>query len=77
MLRILFIALMLYLAYKVIFRLIIPIYKTTRQVKKGFQDMQQKMDEQMRQQQNTHATNASPKNNGEPVGDYIDFEEIK
>jgi hypothetical protein len=68
---------MIYLAYKVIFHLIIPIYKTTRQVKKGFQDMQQKMNDHMQQQQNQSAGNNPGQSKNEPAGDYIDFEEIK
>jgi Sec-independent protein translocase protein TatA len=78
MLRLLFIVLMIYLTYKVIFHLVIPIYKTTRQVKKGFREMQ----EQMRKQQQNQSSNQTPgqastTSKKEPAGDYIDFEEIK
>ncbi|MBA2500796.1 MAG: hypothetical protein H0V30_13805 [Chitinophagaceae bacterium] len=82
MLRLLFILLMIYLTYKVIFHLVIPIYKTTRQVKKGFREMQEQMNEQMRKQQQNQSSNQTPgqastTSKKEPAGDYIDFEEIK
>ena len=82
MLRIILIAFLIYLAYKVIFHLVIPIYRTTRQVKKGFREMQEQMNEQMRQQQqgqtSTYSQEQSSSNNKKaPAEDYIDFEEIK
>ena len=82
MLRIILIALMIYLAYKVIFHLIIPVYRTTKQVKKGFREMQDQMNEQMRQQQQRQTTGHSQEpspgyEKNAPAEDYIDFEEIK
>lgn len=82
MLRIILIALMIYLAYKVIFHLVIPIYRTTKQVKKGFREMQEQMDQQMRQQQQGQSSaytqeQSSSYNKKAPAEDYIDFEEIK
>lgn len=68
----------LYLVYKLIFDFIIPIYHTTKQVKQKVGEMQQKMNEQMAQQQaqpfnetnNSHSPKAEKK-------DYIEFEEVK
>ena len=82
MLRIILIALMIYLAYRVIFHLVIPIYRTTKQVKKGFREMQEQMNEQMRQQQQGQSSaytqeQSSSYNKKAPAEDYIDFEEIK
>lgn len=82
MLRIILIALMIYLAYRVIFHLVIPIYRTTKQVKKGFREMQEQMNEQMRQQQQGQSSaytqeQSSANNKKAPAEDYIDFEEIK
>ena len=73
--------------YQFVFKLVIPIYRTTRQVKRSFREMQERM--------NTHA-NGQTYNNGQPyqgvnghnqqndtapketkTGEYIDFEEIK
>jgi hypothetical protein len=61
-----------YLAYQLVFKFILPIYRTTRQVKRGFNEMKERM--------NGHAPDeaapkATPK--GKPIGDYIDFEEVK
>jgi hypothetical protein len=74
---VLFYGFLLYLLYRLVFNFIIPIYKTTRQVKKSFRDMH----EQMRQQTEGQATQQktqSPKNSSNSkVGDYIDFEEVK
>ena len=74
----LFYGFLVYLAYRLIFNFIIPIYKTTRQVKKSFRDMQ----EQMRQHTdpyNQQATKNTPsqKTATGKKEDYIDFEEVK
>ncbi|HYK54964.1 MAG TPA: hypothetical protein VEV15_00675 [Flavisolibacter sp.] len=62
--------------YKLVFNFIIPVYRTTKQVKKGFKEM----NERMRQAegfppQNTQAQ--KPKAEGTKPGEYIDFEEVK
>lgn len=80
-------ALLAWFLYQLIFKLVIPVYKTTRQIKKGFREMQEKMSfgsaqdaEYQRQQQaytsqkNQHAGSQTQK---APSGDYIDFEEVK
>jgi hypothetical protein len=78
MIRVLLFAIFAYFLYRFVFDFIIPIYKTTKHVKKGFKDMNKKMNEQ-RDQQNGFQQN--PSSNGstkkQPAGDYIDFEEIK
>ena len=65
----------LYLLYKLIFDFIIPVANTTKQVKKQFGDMYQKMN-QFNEEQKTQnsATAAKAKPNKE---DYIDYEEVK
>ena len=78
-LRLAFELFVLYLIYKLIFELIIPLAKTTKQVKKQFGDMNAQMQEKMNQQQkngnyNTRDTPVQPKSKNE---DYIDFEEVK
>src|SRR5690606_35399314 len=81
MLRIILIALLIYLAYKFIFHLVIPVYKTTKQVKNGFREMQEQMNEEMNRQQNGQPNSQPSEPPGfskkEPAGDYFDFEEIK
>jgi hypothetical protein len=68
-----------YVLYKLVVDFVIPIYRTTRRVKKSFREMQQKMQEQ--QQNGGAGYNGAPaekmKEGREPLGDYIDFEEVK
>jgi sortase (surface protein transpeptidase) len=69
----------LYLLYKLVFDFIIPVYNTTKQVKKQFGDMQQHMQEQVKQQQQTQYTQKTTTTQPRPSknDDYIDYEEIK
>ena len=70
-------AILAYVLYQFIFKLVIPVYFATRKIKKGFREMQSKMQEQ--QQQQGFTPQASP-SNPEPkkkAGDYIDFEEVR
>lgn len=70
---------LLYILYKLIVDFIIPIYKTTKTVKKQFGEMNAKMQEQMNsynQQQNAQGT-TRPKEESVKKEDYIDYEEIK
>jgi hypothetical protein len=73
-------AILAYMLYQFIFKLVIPVYTTTKKVKKGFREMQSRMEEQMRQQQgyNPEPTPApaEPKPKTK-AGDYIEFEELK
>jgi hypothetical protein len=78
MLRYLFFAFLIYLAYRLVFNFIIPIYKTTRQVKKQFREMHSHMQDNMSQQP-PYQQPATPatENKKQQAGDYIDFEELK
>jgi Sec-independent protein translocase protein TatA len=71
----------LYILYKLIFDFIIPVAKTTKEVKRQFSDMSQQMQEKMNQQQAAQqqtnysgTTSTAPKSQHD---DYIDFEEVK
>ncbi|HEX6847474.1 MAG TPA: hypothetical protein VF144_10875 [Chitinophagaceae bacterium] len=78
MLRYLFYAFLIYLAYRLIFHFIIPVYKTTRQVKKQFREMNTRMEDQMNQYQSGQPTPTPDKEHKkQQAGDYIDFEEVK
>lgn len=79
MLKVLLYGLLIWFLYNLVFRFIIPIYKTTRDVRKKFREMQNQMQEQMGQRQDF---NARPQTEPGPAekaakGDYIDFEEVK
>lgn len=81
MLKYLFYIFLAYMLYQVVFKLIIPIYRTTRQVKRSFRDMQEQMNAHAQAQGrppvdetvNTNTNGTQQKKTGE----YIDFEEIK
>ncbi len=72
----------LYLLYKLVFELIIPVAKTTKQVKKQFGDLSSQLQEKMNQQQAQQKANAftatkTPDKPASKKDDYIDFEEVK
>lgn len=80
--RIVFELFALYLLYKLIFDFIIPVARTTRQVKKQFSEMNNRMQETMQQQQaqqqkNTFTKNTTQATTSGKSDDYIEFEEIK
>ncbi len=85
--EIFFLAIVLYLLYRFIFNFLVPVARTTRQVRQQFRNMQDAADVFNRQQtgqQQTDSyqrTSSSHEKDGStpkaPPGDYIDFEEIK
>ena len=71
-------ALFIWFLYQFIFKLVIPVYRTSRKIKQGFREMQEKMNEQYRAQQPPSQETTQPKSSAKaPAGDYIDFEEVK
>ena len=83
-LRFILYAFLIYLLYRLIFHFIIPVYKTTKQVKKQFREMHSRMEEQMNQQasftsatEDKRADDLKKSTSKEQGGDYIDFEELK
>ncbi|HEY8658395.1 MAG TPA: hypothetical protein VIL78_05125 [Hanamia sp.] len=67
---------LIYVFYKVIFDFIIPVYESTKKIKKQFGDIQSKMQQDMSTYQNQQKpvqTDPSAKKEG----DYIEFEEVK
>ncbi|HNP20744.1 MAG TPA: DUF4834 family protein [Panacibacter sp.] len=80
--------LILYLLYKLIFDFIVPVAKTTSQVKQQFNNLNGMREEMLRRQQQQQNPNAAPKKPSSPPkqsgptttttdSEYIDFEEIK
>jgi hypothetical protein len=65
-----------YLLYKLVFHFIIPIYRTTRQVKKSFREMNERMHQNMNSQTGFQEPSVQEQKS-EKKGDYIDFEEVK
>ena len=76
MFKIILYGFLLYLLYKFIFELVIPVSKATSQVKDKLKEMQEQQNAQQRQyqQQETPPPTEAPKAKG---GDYIEFEELK
>lgn len=76
-LRYLLYAFLIYLGYRLVFHLIIPMVRTIRQVKMQFDEVGKRMQDEVREPLHTD----SPGNNRASVpvkeGDYIEFEEIK
>lgn len=80
--RIILYALLIWFLYNLVFRFIVPLYRTTRQVKKKFGEMRQHMEEQVSQQEGFKTSpkagqNTQKPSSPKPAGDYIDFEEVK
>jgi hypothetical protein len=90
--EIFFLAIVLYVLYRFVFNFVVPIARTTRQVRQQFRNMQE-MHNQQDPVQNTYgnqgpydrqsygpsASAAQPKKpaSNDKGGEYIDFEEIK
>jgi hypothetical protein len=73
MARILFFGIIFYLLYRLVFDLIIPVINTTLHIRRQFRNMQNPVNGQAdpgAQPRQEHARKT-------PVGDYIDFEEVK
>ncbi len=67
---------LIYIFYKLIFDFIIPVYQSTKKIKKQFGEMQSKMQQDM----NAYSKQQSPggpKTEKAKEDDYIEFEEIK
>jgi hypothetical protein len=78
MLQFIFYAFLAYILYKLVFSFIIPVYKTTRQVRRGFRQMQEQMNQyQNGPYQQTSSEQYSQTTKENTKGDYIDFEEVK
>ena len=66
--------------YNLIFRFIIPVYRTSKKMKQQFRQMQEAMQEKMQPGQASQPAPAQPpksSSSAKSTGDYIDFEEIK
>lgn len=78
MLRYILYALGIYFLMRFVFELVIPVYRTTRQVRRQFKDMKEKM-ESMQEGASGH-TPQSPRPEAQkkaPKEDYLDFEDVK
>ena len=72
-----FYAFLIFLAYKLVFGFIIPVFKTTRKIKKSFSEMQERMQQQAAPDKHYTATQEKEMDKKNKAGDYIEFEEVK
>jgi len=66
----------IYLIYKFVFELLVPVTKATSQMKDKIQEMQEQQ-QKMKQQQQEQQNNQKKDKPTVDKGDYIDYEEIK
>jgi Sec-independent protein translocase protein TatA len=79
MLRYMLIGFAIYFGYRFLFEFLLPVIKTTRQVKRQFDAVKEQQQEFFRQQsrQQQAQPETQKKSNAPTDDDYIDFEEIK
>ena len=70
---------LIWFLYNLIFRFIIPIFKTTREVRQKFREMQNQMQNNQAPRDEFTARPQPKEDHGAKVSreDYLDFEEIK
>jgi hypothetical protein len=74
----LFFGFLAYLLFRVVFDFVIPIYRTTKKVKRTFREMNERMNQQNQQAATPpHQHNNTTATKKSSIGDYIDFEEVK
>jgi len=76
-LRFLVYGLLFYLAFRLVFNFIIPLFKTTRHIRQQFKDVNSRMQDQMNNPLNQQTPFDSPRPQKVDKEDYIEFEEIK
>ena len=86
MMKLIIYGLVIYLLYKVIFEVVVPVSNGVKTVKQNMEQMQRQQAEAFKQAQNNsaqaHAQNSAqatstPKNDAPVEAEYIDFEEVK
>jgi len=74
---VLFLAIIVYLGYRFIFNFVLPILRTTHQVRKQFQQMRDTGAQGPGPGPSKNAQATEKRSHKPPAEDYIDFEEIK
>ena len=88
MFRALLYILLIYLGYQFIFNFLLPVYRATQQVKKGFREMSERMDQSYghddakgfhdkNQNSSSQQTQSESNPGNKKAGEYIDFEDVK
>jgi hypothetical protein len=74
---VLFLAIVVYLAYRFIFNFLLPILRTTHQFRKQFQHMRDTTASGPDPSSSNHSQPTEKRTHKPPAEDYIDFEEVK
>ena len=83
MMKLIIYGLVIYLLYKVIFEVVVPVSKGVKTVKRSMEQMQRQQAEAFRQAQNgasqaqENTTSTGPKKEVPVDAEYIEFEEVK
>lgn len=85
--EIFFLGIVLYLLYRFVFNFVVPVVRTTKQVKRQFRNMQDHVNQgggnPFQQQQYVRPEEPQPQakksrpSSSNNMGEYIDFEEVK
>jgi hypothetical protein len=76
-LRILIYGFLAYLAVRFIFGFLIPVVRTTRQVRRQFEEARNRMQDQMQDSYSSAAPRQKSASPTQAQGDYIEFEEVR
>ncbi len=66
-----------WLLYKLVFDLIIPLYRGTKVMRSKIREMQEQINKQATQDNFNDPSEAQKARPNAPQGDYIEFEEVK
>jgi hypothetical protein len=77
MFKLIFWGFLLYLLYKFIFELVIPVSKATKNIRAKMQEQQQFMEAERYRKTNSPVQTTTPEKKPRSGSDYIEFEEIK
>ena len=70
--------LFIYFLYRLVFDFILPIYRSSRKVHEHMKNMQQRMEDQIRHEQQYRQSSEAPRPEVKTKDDeYIDYEEVK
>ncbi len=77
--EIFFLAIVLYLLYRFVFNFLLPVVRTTKQVRQQFRNMQEGVggEQHFTTGEKVQQKPQRPSGGKPPAGDYIDFEEVK
>jgi hypothetical protein len=78
MLRYILLALAIYVGYKLLFDIIVPVYRASKKIRRQFGAMHEHMQDNVNAAQNAYSGKSNPPEQKKATsGDYIDFEEVK